>query len=103
MLALRETRALRTPRASVAFCTARFDGAEELRVFSAFFEKGAPMWAAMLALAEKHVPAPRRILDLGCGLGEPACHFAAKFKVPILATDVAPSMVSWLANKDPCI
>ena len=40
-----------------------------------------------------------QILDLGCGPGEPACHFAAPYAgVPTIASDLAPNMVA-LAEK----
>ena len=83
------------PRCSRHLSTVQsFDGAEKSKVFANFFEAGAPMWEAMRVLAAKQLPAPSKILDLGGGPGEPACHFAAHFAgVPIIASDLAPSMV----------
>jgi len=54
------------------------------------------MWASMLAQANKVSPegVPTKILDLGCGPGEPACHFATYYNnVPVIASDIAPTMV----------
>ena len=73
-----------------------FDHAEKAAIFAKFFEQGQPMWQAMSDLAQHniHRDGPTRILDLGCGPGEPACHFAATFPgVPTIASDVAPSMI----------
>lgn len=76
-----------------------FDNAEKARVFAGFFDAGLPMWSRMQELAHKQLPnGPSKILDLGCGPGEPACHFAAKYKVPTIASDLAPAMVE-LAKK----
>ena len=53
------------------------------------------MWARMHELAARQMPAPTKILDLGCGPGEPACHFAARYAgVPTIASDLAPNMVA---------
>lgn len=77
-----------------------FDNAEKARVFAGFFDEGFPMWSRMQELAHKEMPSagPSKILDLGCGPGEPACHFAARYKVPTIASDLAPAMVE-LAKK----
>ena len=72
-----------------------FDVAEKAKVFSEFFDAGKPMWARMHELAARQMPAPTKILDLGCGPGEPACHFAARYAgVPTIASDLAPNMVA---------
>lgn len=86
-----------------------FDNAEKVKVYekACLSLLGEPMLKAMSHMAEKSHPSysgsslagPRygssaRILDIGCGPGELACHFAAKYKVPTVASDVAPAMVS---------
>ena len=86
-----------------------FDNAEKVKVYekACLSLLGEPMLTAISDMAEKSHPSysgsslagPRygssaRILDIGCGPGELACHFAAKYKVPTVASDVAPAMVS---------
>ena len=77
-----------------------FDAVEKAQVFASFFEKGQPLWEQIEKLAGSSLEAtPTHILDLGCGPGEPACHFANKYRsVPVLASDIAKPMVD-LAEK----
>ena len=78
-----------------------FDSAEKVSTFSKFFENGSPMWHRISQLAEKQCGhgMPKSILDLGCGPGEPSCHMAMKFRVPVVATDMAPHMINFAKQR----
>ena len=69
-----------------------FESVEKARVFANLFERNAPIWSKMSDVACNQLT-PTRILDVGCGPGEPTCHFAQKFKVPTIASDIAAPMI----------
>lgn len=69
--------------------------AEELAVTDQFHGGGRPATIRLAELARLHAPSvsPRRVLDVGGGLGGPARTLASQFDCEVVAVDITPSYV----------